>query len=146
MRKKRKKNIFGKIETLISQDTLVEGTIEAVGTLRIDGTVKGGIRKADGVIIGETGFIEGNINAEGVSLAGRIKGNVFSETSLELLKGSVLMGDIETARLSIADGAHFDGVCTMIEDTSSEISEISSGSTESKEYSASSYKIVQKSI
>lgn len=134
--KKKKKNIFGKVETLISQDTLVEGVIEAVGTLRVDGSVKGGIRKADGVIIGETGLIEGNIYAEGVSLAGRIKGNVYSETSLELLKGSVLTGDIETSRLSIADGAHFDGVCTMLNDDAG----TASGSTsEEKEYT-SSYK------
>ncbi len=114
----KKKSFSGKIETLISQDTYIEGTIESSGTLRIDGTVKGGIKKADGVIVGENGIVEGDINSKGVSLAGRIRGNVYSEVELELLPGSTLTGDIETSKLSIAEGAHFDGVCTMIEEDS----------------------------
>ncbi len=113
MSAKNKKPAIGKVETLISQDTLVEGHIEAVGTLRIDGTVKGGIKKAEGVIIGETGTIEGNINAEVVSLSGRVIGNITSQSSLELMKGSTLKGDIVTEKLTIAEGAHFDGSCEM---------------------------------
>ena len=111
------KKIFGKIETLISQDTKVDGVIEAVGTLRIDGTVSGGISKADGVIIGTSGIVEGDINAEGVSLAGKVIGNIYAAVSLELLPGSILKGDIHTSQLSISEGAHFDGICSMIEDT-----------------------------
>jgi cytoskeletal protein CcmA (bactofilin family) len=113
----KKKNTFGKIETLISQDTKIEGVIETNGTLRIDGTVKGGISKADGVIIGDTGIVEGNINSNGVNLAGKVSGNIHSEDMLQLLPGSILIGDIQTTQLSISEGAHFDGVCTMLEDT-----------------------------
>jgi cytoskeletal protein CcmA (bactofilin family) len=113
--KSKRKSLFGKIETLISQDTHVDGLIETVGAIRIDGTVKGGIKKADGVIIGESGVVEGNIHSKGVSLAGKIKGNVFSESMLELLAGSTLIGDIETTQLSISEGAHFDGQCAMLE-------------------------------
>lgn len=113
--KKNKKSVYGKIETLISQDTTVDGVIEASGTIRVDGTVKGGIRKADGVIIGDTGIIEGDIHSKGVNLAGKVTGNIFSETILELLPGSRLSGNIETAKLSIAEGAHFDGKCNMLD-------------------------------
>lgn len=116
----KKKTVFGKVETLISQATQIEGTIEIAGTIRIDGTIKGGIRHADGVIIGDTGIIEGDIHAKGVCLGGRVKGNIFSETSLELLPDSTLIGDIETGQLTIAEGAHFDGVCTMIEEKADE--------------------------
>lgn len=115
MFKSDKKTVFGKVETLISQNTQIEGIIEVTGTIRIDGTIKGGIRRADAVIIGDTGIIEGDIYAKGVSLSGRVKGNIFSETSLELLPGSTLMGDIETGQLTIAEGSHFDGACTMTE-------------------------------
>ncbi len=117
---KNKKSLFGTIETLISQDTKVEGTIEANGTLRIDGTVIGGISKAAGVIIGESGMVEGNIVSQGVSLAGKVKGNILADTSLELMQGSILKGDIKTTQLSIAEGAHFDGACTMIDHDSSD--------------------------
>ena len=120
MSSKKNKGTLGKVETLISQDTLIEGYIEASGTIRVDGTVKGGVKKAEGVIIGETGMVEGNICAECVSLAGNVKGNIRSQTSLELMRGSSLTGDIETTQLSIAEGAHFDGVCTMIDTTTPE--------------------------
>lgn len=125
------KKIFGKIETLISQDTKVDGIIDAVGTLRIDGTVIGGIGKAEGVIIGESGVIEGDVNSIGVSLAGRIKGNVYASTMLELLPGSILKGDIKTCQLSISEGAHFDGVCTMLDEelASTELMEVPENST-----------------
>ena len=128
------KNSFGKIETLISQDTKIDGVIETNGTLRIDGTVKGGISKADGVIIGDTGIVEGDIYSSGVNLAGKVTGNIHSEDTLQLLPGSILIGDIKTSQLSISEGAHFDGVCTMIEDRTSE----SAGrhQTESSESSA----------
>ena len=87
MKKNNKKSLFGTVETLISQDTKVDGVIEASGTLRIDGIVNGGITKATGVIIGETGLVEGNVSSQAVSLAGKVVGNVSAEISLELLKG-----------------------------------------------------------
>ena len=112
---KKSRTVFGRVETLISEDTHVDGVIETSGTIRIDGTVKGGVKKADGVIIGKTGIVEGNIHAQGVNLAGKVRGNIFSEVVLELMPGSTLIGDIDTAQLSISEGAHFDGSCTMHE-------------------------------
>jgi cytoskeletal protein CcmA (bactofilin family) len=110
------KKLFGRIETLISQDTKVDGVIEAVGTLRVDGSITGGISKADGVIIGTTGFVKGDVKAKGVSLAGKVIGNIYAAVAFELLPGSVLKGDIQTAQLSISEGAHFDGACTMLDE------------------------------
>lgn len=125
---KKENTNFGKIETLISKDTKVEGYIEAMGTLRIDGTVKGGVRQADGLIIGETGVVEGDIHSTGVSISGKVEGNIFSDTNLELLPESTVIGDIETVDLSISNGATFNGKCTMI--TEEQTSENSSSQQE----------------
>ena len=113
MKKVKNNQVFGKIETLISQDTKVDGVIHASGTIRIDGIVVGGIDKAEGVIIGETGIVNGNISSVGVSLAGKAQGNIFASDRLELLPGSILNGDIKTTHLSISEGAHFNGGCAM---------------------------------
>lgn len=110
---KNSKQILGKIETLISQDTKVDGIIHASGTIRIDGIVVGGIDQAEGVIIGETGIVNGDISSICVSLAGKTHGNIFASDRLELLPGSVLNGDIQTIHLSISEGAHFNGGCNM---------------------------------
>jgi len=122
-KQKNKNSLFGTIETLISQDTKVDGIIEASGTIRVDGIVKGGITKATGVIIGDTGLVEGNISSLGVSLSGRVVGNIHAAESLELVKGSSLHGDIKTSKLSIAEGAKFDGACQMVEDEPEEQAE-----------------------
>jgi cytoskeletal protein CcmA (bactofilin family) len=112
--KKTNKQPFGKIETLISQDTKVDGIIHASGTIRIDGIVVGGIDKAEGVIIGETGIVNGNISSVAVSLAGKTVGNIEASDRLELLPGSTLNGDIKTTHLSISEGANFNGGCSML--------------------------------
>ncbi len=110
---KKNNNNFGKIETLISQDTEIEGFIDATGTLRIDGTVKGGIRQADGLILGQSGVVNGDIHSTGISISGKVEGNIISETKLELLPDSTVIGDIEAVDLSISEGATFNGNCTM---------------------------------
>ncbi|MGM0568218.1 MAG: bactofilin family protein [Elusimicrobiota bacterium] len=112
------KACYGKVETLISQETSIEGTIEAMGTIRVDGTIKGGIKKAEAVIIGENGIIEGNVHAGSISLGGKVKGDIRADKTLELLPGATLNGDMETLNLSISEGSHFDGVCHMIEEGS----------------------------
>lgn len=111
---------FNKAATRISENTKINGFIETTGVLKINGTLKGGIREASVVVIGNTGIVEGDINSPCVKNSGKVKGNIFSESTLELLPGSVLDGDIETAKLLIAEGAYFYGSCSMPDEKTKE--------------------------
>ena len=105
---------IGKIETIVGPDSEVKGTIFSKGSIRVDGIIDGGIIQADAVIVGETGVINGNVNAQMVVIGGKISGNVASSSAVEILENGELKGDIKSPQISIREGALFDGNCTMV--------------------------------
>jgi cytoskeletal protein CcmA (bactofilin family) len=102
-----------KIEAFVGQETEIEGSIKTTETIRIDGKIKGDLH-AESVIIGEHGQILGDINANKVVVGGRVKGNIAASNMLELTPKAVVLGDIRTSKLVIADGANFEGNCQML--------------------------------
>jgi cytoskeletal protein CcmA (bactofilin family) len=102
----------GVINTFLGPESEFNGDIVVKGTIRIDGKVYGNIVSQDGVIIGEGGLVQGNIEAVTVVSSGIVQGNIQAEKKLELLKGQVA-GDISTALLAISEGVVFEGKCVM---------------------------------
>lgn len=102
-----------KIETIIGSGTEMEGNLHTKESMRIDGKIKGELH-AQAVVIGEFGVVLGDITAAMVTVAGKVKGNIFANESLELLPKGQVLGDIHTAKLMISDGATFEGNCQMI--------------------------------
>lgn len=108
-----KKETIGKIETIIAEGAEVKGDISSEGTIRVDGVVEGHILKAAGVVVGKTGKVAGDLNAESVAVGGEVSGNVIASNNLELLSTAQVFGDIKAQTLSIHEGAVFEGKCTM---------------------------------
>lgn len=111
--KKEEVGKVGKVDTLIGQGAEIKGTISTKGTLRIDGSIDGGIANAEAVIIGEDGKVKGDINAQTVVVGGKITGNIIASTNIEMLPHSQVKGDISAPQLFIAEGAIFEGNCVM---------------------------------
>ncbi len=101
------------VETIISDGTEVRGTITTKGLLRVDGLIDGGVSQADGVIVGETGKVKGDIKAKSVVVGGRVTGNISAATLIELHGKAQVYGDLRAPSLSIAQGVVFEGNCTM---------------------------------
>lgn len=116
-----------KIDTIIGPSTKFEGNINASGTIRLDGNLKGDIISETDVIIGESGNCNGNITASNVTISGNITGNIKCKELLEILPGGKLFGDIEAGKISINTGAIFRGKCAM---NSSENEMPASGNTD----------------
>lgn len=97
----------------ISQGTTVVGTIDTNGDLRIDGRVEGNVHSAGRVIIGETGYVKGDLVAKMLDVMGYFEGTIIvSETTV--LKGSaVVVGSLTPGKLVVEAGAKFDGTCIM---------------------------------
>ena len=53
-----------KIDTIIGEKTRVEGTLHTQDTTRIDGRIKGEAISDGYLIIGENGYVEGDIRSE----------------------------------------------------------------------------------
>lgn len=110
---KKKENVFGVIETVIGPESVFQGTLRSKSSIRIDGKLEGGIAEANGIILGEKGQVQGDINGRVVVIGGKITGNVTATHSLEILPKAQVYGDIHCALLAIGEGATFEGNCVM---------------------------------
>jgi cytoskeletal protein CcmA (bactofilin family) len=96
------------LSLVVGVDSTVRGTLESKGTIRIDGTVEGGIQ-ADWVIIGESGTVQGDITSRGAVLGGSIEGNIHATETAEITAKGQVIGDIFASKLSVIEGGLFEG-------------------------------------
>lgn len=80
------------------------GDLETEGTLRVDGKLRGSIRKADLVVLGESAEVEGDVIAREVIVGGSVLGNIEATERTELQSTAVVTGDISTGSVLIHEG------------------------------------------
>lgn len=93
--------------------TSIEGELNSKGDIRIDGKVKGSVNITGKLVIGEKGFIEGDVKCAHANVAGTLKGQVEVSELLSLQASAKVHGDIITNKLSVEPGAEFTGSCSM---------------------------------
>ncbi len=98
---------------LIAQGTTVKGDIQTEGDFRIDGKLHGSIQSSGKIIVGETGYVEGEIICQNADISGKIKANVKTSKLLSLKATAQVAGEVMTAKLSIEEGAIFTANCQM---------------------------------
>lgn len=98
---------------LISEGTVIEGTVNAEYDVRVSGCVKGDLNVKGKAILTPDGVVEGEIRAGNGDIAGRVRGNIHIEGLLVLRRSARVEADIKTARVVVEDGALFNGVCDM---------------------------------
>jgi len=113
MKKTNNNEVDGLMNTIIGKDTIIDGTLDVKGALRVDGTVKGKIICSDCVTIGATGVVEAEIESNSSIVAGRMVGNIHATEKIELQAKCEMEGDLKTKSLVIEQGAVFCGACNM---------------------------------
>ena len=103
----------GLMNTIIGKDTVITGTLDVKGALRVEGTVKGKIISSGCVTVGSSGLVEAEIEAESAIVAGTMRGNVNTSEKIELQAKCEMDGDLRTKSLVIEEGAMFSGACSM---------------------------------
>ena len=101
------------ILNIIGQGTRITGDLISNGDFRVDGAIEGNVKVGQRLVIGGTGKILGNIEADSATVAGHIKGNLTVKNVLELKPSAKIDGDIITNKMVIEAGAQFKGRCTM---------------------------------
>ncbi|MCM4155031.1 polymer-forming cytoskeletal protein [Gramella sp. AN32] len=95
----------------IAAGTLIIGDISGKGCFRIEGTLKGSLKTPGKVVIGEGGFIEGNLECENADVEGKILGNTKVTNVLTLRGTAKVEGEVIAGSLSIEPGANFNATC-----------------------------------
>ena len=65
-------------------------------------------------MIGSTGKVDANIAVAAAIVSGTVNGDIVATEKLELGRTARVVGNIQTPRLVIEDGAIFEGGCTML--------------------------------
>lgn len=94
---------------------IVEGNVFGTSDLVIDGNVRGDV-KVGHLTIGESGSIEGKVEAESIQVRGRVVGSI-SGKNVHLLSTAYVEGDITHDSISIEVGAFFQGRCLQTKRT-----------------------------
>lgn len=94
---------------VLGPDCEASGQLSIEGDGTIMGRFEGTIRVGGTLELTDSSNVTGTIVAGAVRLGGRAKADIIAEHGVELLCGSVLSGRLFTKRLSVADGASFDG-------------------------------------
>jgi cytoskeletal protein CcmA (bactofilin family) len=100
--------------TIIGADFRVKGDISCEGDIQLEGTVDGNIKSVR-LTVGETGIVNGDVNAEGVRVHGKIVGTIKAQ-SVELAGTGHVTGDILHQSLSVENGAFVNGHCRRLAD------------------------------
>lgn len=110
---KKTKSASTKVDTIIGQQTRIEGDVHFSGGLHIDGQVKGGvIAEADStsvLTVSEHGSIEGDVRVPTVILNGKVTGDVRSAERIELAAKARVDGDVYYNLIEMAMGAAVNG-------------------------------------
>ena len=99
--------------TLISAGTTVQGDLNSQSDLRIDGTIHGNVSCGAKVVIGPSGFVEGNIAGAHADISGRLVGNVVAKEMVQLRTKCQVHGNVTATSLQIDAGAVFNGQSQM---------------------------------
>ena len=100
------------ISTIIGDGYVFTGELQGSTVVRIEGKVIGNVNVTGGVILGESGDIEGDIITSSAIIFGTVNGNIKS-SQLEIKKTGQVNGDITTDTLEIELGAQYNGKLNM---------------------------------
>lgn len=100
---------------LVGSATVITGDITSKGDIRIDGKIYGQVKSEGKIVIGNSGFVEGEIYCANADFSGTVKGKAEITELLTLKASSELVGNIIADKLSIEPGAKFSGTCAMIQ-------------------------------
>jgi cytoskeletal protein CcmA (bactofilin family) len=104
----------GKFKSGIGPGISVVGNIKAKENFRVEGFIEGNVEVEGLLLIGNSGSVKGEVKASEVVIEGAVEGNITSDKRLELRLSGKIKGDIKAQRVAIADGAFFNGQLTTI--------------------------------
>jgi cytoskeletal protein CcmA (bactofilin family) len=101
------------IGTILSVDVEFDGELEFEHPVLVRGQVRGEIKSSDDVFISEEALVSGVVEANRVSVKGRLDASVRASHRIELFRTARVSGDVWTPDLIVQSGARYNGRCTM---------------------------------
>lgn len=105
----------GRLSGFVGAGTVLTGETNFQAMLRIDGHLTGRVISDNGtLIIGSGGQVDADILVSSATIGGTVNGDIVATEKVELGRTARVIGNIQTPRLMIEDGAIFEGNCSML--------------------------------
>ena len=101
-----------RLRLILGESSKISGDVEALGTIIVDGTIIGQVT-GEKVILGDKACVRGDIAANSIVIGGLVEGQLKGKERVELRPTGRVRGDIFTPRLSVMEGAVFNGTSCM---------------------------------
>ena len=101
------------VQTMIGPDVEINGPIKLTQGVIIYGRVNGDIITKGPVRISQDALVDGDIVGGDIRIGGTVRGNINSSGRVILGSQCVLKGNIVYKKLTIEDGAQFEGKCDL---------------------------------
>ena len=99
--------------TYLGKNLKINGNVTGEGNLIILGTFDGEFKLKGQLKVAQGAVIKGNIEATGVSVNGKVDGTIVASERILLDNTASMKGRLVTPKISIQDGAVFDGELQM---------------------------------
>lgn len=99
---------------VIEKGAEFDGTLAYHGCFHINGTLRGKAITPDILIVGESGKVEGEIEAGVVIVYGRVEANINAKYRVEFKRPAEFRGELITPSLEVEDGVLFEGTSKMV--------------------------------
>ena len=97
----------------ILSGTEITGDIVSDSNLLIEGEIIGNVSCSGKVFVGTSGKIKGNLVCVNAEIDGAMDGELTIENLLVMRSTARIKGDIQATKLTIEEGAYFEGSCVM---------------------------------
>lgn len=90
-----------------------KGELQADEDLLIRGNVEGSIKHSQHLTICRDGHVKADIEGQVIAVEGTVDGDLTASTSVAVMAGATVTGDVCAPSVSIVEGAHFNGGVIM---------------------------------
>lgn len=109
---KNKKRKAAKIDSLVGQNTELNGNVTFSGGFHVDGKLKGNVRATDPssvLTLSDQGVVEGEVHVPNIILNGTVVGDVYASERVELVANARVIGNVYYNLIEMAMGAEVNG-------------------------------------
>jgi cytoskeletal protein CcmA (bactofilin family) len=111
----------GNMTTVIAKGTTIEGKFSCGENVRLDGAIHGEVKVDKRFVMGDTSYVQGNINARDAAVKGRVKGDIVVKEALHLMDTAIVEGNISAKSLIVDEGARHNGTSRIGESSNNTV-------------------------
>ena len=105
----------GRLSGFVGHGTTLTGETDFHAMLRVDGHLVGTVSSESGtLIVGTNGQVDANVAVAAAMINGTVNGDILATEKLHLGRTARVLGNIQSPRLIVEEGAILEGGCSMV--------------------------------